>query len=126
MGAGSASTDAELDRLLREMDPATSAVLDDPELRDLVWPAIRSDYDLTHAYGPDILPPLDCDVLALGGEEDDWVDNDMLTAWGDCTTAAFERRLFPGGHFYFQDRESEVLRVLSDSLAPAALERSTP
>jgi len=75
-------------------------ILDTPELLDLYLPILRADLTLleTHRYAPQ--PPLDCPIAAFAGADDRNVTPEGLAAWGDHTTAAFETRLFDGGHFY--------------------------
>jgi Predicted thioesterase involved in non-ribosomal peptide biosynthesis len=61
----------------------------------------------------------------LTGDNDPYVTIDEARAWQDHTSAAFDLRVLPGGHFFLTDRAPEVLETISEQLgralsAPAA------
>jgi hypothetical protein len=45
-------------------------------------------------------PPLDVEILALGGIDDGAVSPAQLDAWRNHTSRAFSARRVPGGHFF--------------------------
>jgi pyochelin biosynthetic protein PchC len=103
---------------------STSSVLfDHPELRDLVLPAIRNDYQLIEKnYCPHLGRLLNCPVTALLGCSDSEATVEEMQGWRACTHHNFELRMFPGGHFYLVSYRREVvdeivrcLRVSSNS-----------
>lgn len=112
-------SDEELAVMLGRMDPTTIEVLTHPELRELVWPSIRSDYDITCSYGGHDAPQLDIPILALGGRSDAWVDGASMVAWERATTAGFSSRLFDGDHFFLHDNP-EVLALMNDFVCAQA------
>jgi len=106
-------------------------ILETPELLELYLPILRADLTLleTHRYAPQ--PPLDCPIAAFAGADDRNVTPEGLAAWGDHTTAAFETRLFDGGHFYLTGPSRQaLLQLIADRLAavPDSIEpaRETP
>ncbi|AKN71973.1 MULTISPECIES: thioesterase II family protein [Streptomyces] len=84
-------------------------LLRDPELRELVLPPIRADYELLDAYvaGPKA-PALSIPITAYYGEADPGPSAEDVRAWSELTTAPFEARSFTGGHFFLVDHEAEV------------------
>jgi medium-chain acyl-[acyl-carrier-protein] hydrolase len=93
-------------------------ILETPELLELYLPILRADLTLleTHRYAPQL--PLDCPIAAFAGADDRNVTPEGLAAWGDHTTAAFETRLFPGGHFYLTGPSRQaLLQLIADRLA---------
>ena len=105
--------------MLCDMDPDTGEVLNDPELRELVWPAIRADHDATNRYHGHRLPRLDIPIVALGGHGDDRVDPKALSFWRECTDAEFRISLFEGGHFYYRDDLERFLSIVSTHVSGA-------
>lgn len=115
--------DAELERLIISLDSRNRDVLEHPELRDLVWPSIRGDFEATSAYRPtDSM--LRCALVALGGVSDTRVVVDDISAWRESTTGEFRVRLYDGGHFYFADETETFLSELRDTLFGAVAMRS--
>ncbi|SHG51820.1 thioesterase II family protein [Streptoalloteichus hindustanus] len=109
--------DAELVAELRALDPERSAVLDDPDLRDLVLPAIRADYEVVGTYLPREVEPVRSPVVGYTGEDDPRVTAEEMAEWAEVTTAGFAGRVFPGGHFYLTGQERAVVADVVDRWA---------
>jgi medium-chain acyl-[acyl-carrier-protein] hydrolase len=92
--------DQFVNRLRQRFDGIPPAVRDNPELLALVLPMLRADVRLVETYQYQPEPPLDVEVLALGGTEDPSVSAAELAGWRKHTTAKFSVRLLPGGHFF--------------------------
>ena len=116
---GRRKSDEELAAMLCDMDPANGEVLGDPELCELVWPAIRADHDATNRYHGHRLPRLDVPIAALGGSSDDHANPESLNLWKECTEAGFRTRLFGGGHFYYREDLESFLAVISAYVSDA-------
>lgn len=101
-------SDDELRAQLRELGGTPDEVLREPELMALILPVLRADLAI-NASPIDDEPPLPCPITALGGIGDRAVSPDGLEAWRDQTTAAFEREMFAGGHFFPWSAQAEVL-----------------
>lgn len=108
--------DAELCAWLRRLGGMPDELFEEPELLAYVLPILRADITVNEARFADE-PPLDCPITALGGISDERVPIDFLDAWQDQTTAAFEREIFAGGHFFLQTARADVLGSLSRRLA---------
>lgn len=94
---------------------APKEVLEHTELMRLMLPTIRADFKVCETYNYVPEEPLDCPISAYGGLEDFEVKQERLEAWRDETLPAFNLRMFPGGHFYFQKSEHSILQsILKD------------
>jgi medium-chain acyl-[acyl-carrier-protein] hydrolase len=96
--------DAALDAELRAFGGTPAAVLENPELMDLVRPVLRADFQLCETYVLQTGEPLDVPLVALGGAEDPEARRDELEAWAEHTRAPFRLRIFPGRHFYLHEQ----------------------
>ncbi|TXS34638.1 thioesterase II family protein [Streptomyces sp. OR43] len=121
-GAERLDTDAALLAKVRSLGGTVPAVLDDPDLLDLVLPALRGDYAALAAYVPSTGAVLACPVVALTGDSDPEAPIADVRAWRDHTTGPFELRVFPGGHFFLGDHLPAVadLAASLSATAPAA------
>ncbi len=108
--------DDQLAEVMRSNGATDARLLEDPELRAMVLPAVRSDYRAieTYRYAPG--PDLSCPVTALIGDDDPAVSPGDATAWARHTTGPFELRVFSGGHFYLADHAREIAGLISDRL----------
>ncbi|MET8981428.1 alpha/beta fold hydrolase [Streptomyces sp. NPDC004539] len=103
------------DRLVEEvllLGGTERAVLDDPDLRDMILPALRADYRALHAYTPDPEARLRCPVRALVGDRDPLVPVADARRWEDHTTGRFRLGVLPGGHFYLNPRLTDVADIV--------------
>lgn len=96
------------------------AILEMPELLELLLPALRADITLLERYQYTAEPPLDVPFTVFHGTEDDSLLPEEIQAWREVTTGACEFRGFPGGHFYFHDQGREFLQELAARLDPLA------
>ena len=123
--------DQFVDELGRQFDGIPPAVRDNAELLELVLPALRADIQMVETYQYQEEPPLDVDILALGGTDDPAVSASQLAAWRRQTSGKFSARLLPGGHFFLfrppaargpgdgseTDTVSPALRIVVQQLA---------
>jgi surfactin synthase thioesterase subunit len=115
--------DAALAEQIAWLGGTAKELLDDPEMRALLLPMIRSDYRASETYRP--RPgrgPLECSLIALGGDADPVAPLDGLQAWSRHTTGPFRLELLPGGHFYLQDHWAaiaDVVRACARPVTPA-------
>ncbi|MFR9749525.1 thioesterase II family protein [Nocardia sp. 004] len=105
----------ELERLAN--DPASVRILrDEPELAEIVLPAVRNDYQAVETYRHQAGAPLQCDVFALLGRSDPTTTPEQIREWCHHTTGRFEVFLFDGGHFYLDERGREIAQVITPKL----------
>jgi medium-chain acyl-[acyl-carrier-protein] hydrolase len=109
--------DAEFIEELRSFNGTPKAVLDNPELMEVFMPLLRSDIGLDETYVYDHEAPLDCPVTAFGGLEDEEVSREELAAWHDQTRSRFNIQMFPGDHFFLNDKDSNgLLEIISKDI----------
>lgn len=120
VAGGAAAVMADAVRL----DPSCRPVFDDPDLRDLVLPALLADYAAVEAYRRADVQPLGCPVVSYAGADDPVAPPVDVMGWGDWSAVTADRqggagsrlavrrhRTFAGGHFF----------VTTDAAVPADL-----
>jgi medium-chain acyl-[acyl-carrier-protein] hydrolase len=109
----------------RRYDGIPGAVLDNPELVQLLLPCLRADFTLVETYRPVDEPPLACPISCYGGLDDHHVSREDLEAWRGQTSSAFTLRMFPGDHFFLHSSESSLRRAICEELPGAWAENRT-
>jgi surfactin synthase thioesterase subunit len=51
--------------------------------------------------------------VALVGDADPKVPIDLVRPWADYTTAGFDLKVFPGGHFYLVEHQEAVVAAIA-------------
>jgi len=113
-------TDEGLVAELLMLDGTDAELLADPDVLQMILPAIRSDYQAVETYRYRPRPKLLCPVVALTGDSDPRVDLDEARAWADHTSNSFDLRVFPGGHFYLSAQQTAVVELVQQRLLPPA------
>ncbi len=111
-GWGWVGDDAALVARVRALGGTDAAFLDDPELRELVLPALRGDYRALATYRGTPGRPLSCPVLALAADGDPEAPVRQVEAWQGHTSGDFRLRVFEGGHFYLSSRVEELAGLI--------------
>jgi surfactin synthase thioesterase subunit len=91
-------------------------ILSEPDLLEMVLPALRADYELAENYRPLPGGRLDCPVVAYVGADDPEVDYEQVLAWREVTTGEFSTRVFRGDHFYLRRGRPDVLDAVRDDV----------
>ncbi|HLV72960.1 MAG TPA: alpha/beta fold hydrolase [Vulgatibacteraceae bacterium] len=122
---GDRVADKDDDELVAEMvklGGSDAEALRDPELRELVLPYVRNDFRLIEGYahraaGTRLAVP----VTAIIGDDDPHVTEEQAARWAEVTDGRFALRTLPGGHFYLNDRQRDVIAEVQRTLeVPAA------
>ncbi|HWG92361.1 MAG TPA: alpha/beta fold hydrolase [Candidatus Thermoplasmatota archaeon] len=116
---GNASDEALLQELGR-LGGTPPEVLAHPDLLALVKPIFRADLTACETYRYVPGAGLDCSLVAYGGLADPDAPPASLEGWREHTRGEFTRRLFPGGHFFLQSSERDVLNALLMDVARVA------
>ncbi|UYM03652.1 thioesterase II family protein [Solicola gregarius] len=98
-------------------------VLADPELRELVLPALRADFDYVDSYRYEPEPPLPVLLHAFGGDDDPEAGPGKVQAWRSQSIGPFRCTILRGDHFFVTEHRDEVIRQVAGSLE-GALETS--
>jgi surfactin synthase thioesterase subunit len=117
---GTAGVAAEM----RRLSGTSALLLDDQELADMVLPATRSDYKAIETYRYQPGPALSCAILALAGEDDPLTTKAEVEDWAQHTNGGFDLEIYPGGHFYLNDRLAEIIKRISDYLISLRADRT--
>jgi surfactin synthase thioesterase subunit len=92
-----------LTALERRYGPIAPDVSGSPELMRLLLPALRADIQMVETYRYSQEPPLDTEILAMGGSDDAAISPAHLEGWRRHAARACSVRLLPGGHFFLFD-----------------------
>ncbi|MDT0343922.1 thioesterase II family protein [Streptomyces litchfieldiae] len=93
--------------------------LNNPELRELILPALRADVEMHEQYRPRDAAPIAVDITALRGITDELVGAEELSGWSAATATDFRRVELPGGHMYLTDSGRGVLELVAATGARA-------
>ncbi|MFJ4950440.1 thioesterase II family protein [Streptomyces sp. NPDC088760] len=113
---GIAADDAEIVAELRALGGTAAVVLDDPDLMALVLPAVRADYRALRGYTWAPGPPLRCRISALVGDSDPVATAEAAAGWSAYSVAGADVTEFRGGHFYLEERLTEVAALIDATL----------
>jgi surfactin synthase thioesterase subunit/NADP-dependent 3-hydroxy acid dehydrogenase YdfG len=96
---------------------ATESLLGDPELRRLLLPVIRAEFEMSSKYRYVAEAPWDVPVTCLTGTRDAYVSPENARAWSRFTTRRFQLFMVDTEHFLIVDDDHFVIRVLNRELA---------
>jgi pyochelin biosynthesis protein PchC len=108
--------DAGLLAELRRGGATDPRVLDDEDLRAAILPMARSDYKAIETYACAPGAQLDCPITVLVGDCDPQVTIDEAAAWGEHSAGGSDLHVFPGGHFYLEACQEDVIATISATL----------
>ncbi|MFF4443546.1 thioesterase II family protein [Streptomyces sp. NPDC001502] len=94
----------------------SDGVRQDPELLQLVLPAIRGDLRALAEYRVDAGAVVGCPVTVFVADGDPDVPLAEAGAWGAHTTADADVHVFEGDHFYFSGNPPKFLELLQDAV----------
>jgi pyochelin biosynthetic protein PchC len=109
--------DAGIMAELRRADGTDAQMFDDPDVVEMIMPALRNDYRAIETYKYLPGPPLTCAIHAMVGAGDPKVSAGEMRAWAEHTTGPFTFTSYSGGHFYLTHHMPEILNQISAHLA---------
>jgi surfactin synthase thioesterase subunit len=101
---------------LRRLGATPQAVIEQPEMRELILANLRSDYRAVARYRARPGRRLTCPIVALVGDGDPDVDPDDMRSWADVTTGPMTFCKLPGDHFYLIAQRDAVLNIVAAHL----------
>lgn len=108
---------AEVNRRYGSIPPE---LLSQPDVTELLLPALRADMVAieTHIHTPG--EPLTCPISSFGGDADPFTSPSELQAWQQHARLPIRTRLFTGGHFYFNEPPvlAELIAEVRSTLQP--------
>lgn len=108
----------EFKRELDRLNGTPAEVLEQPELMELLSPALRADFQLIETWCYQPQPPINIPIAAFGGIEDVEVSFSDLDAWSQQTDSVFSVQMFRGDHFFLNSDKEELLTRIQYLLAP--------
>jgi len=96
---------------------ATESFLNDPELRRLVLPVTRADFEMGSKYRYEAEAPWDVPITCLTGIRDVYVSPENARSWSRFTKRRFQLFMVDTEHFLVVDDDQFVIRVLNRELA---------
>lgn len=109
-----------VDEIKRRYGGIPQAVLDTPDLLQLVLPCLRADFTVFETYQYLDGPRLEVPISAFGGTTDGYVKREALAEWAAQTSQPFSLRMLPGDHFYLQNDRAAVLASIASALSGRA------
>ncbi|WP_018540706.1 alpha/beta fold hydrolase [Streptomyces sp. MspMP-M5] len=107
---------AEIIEEMRALGGTAPALLRDPDLLELVLPALRADSRLAESYVPRAGTAVPCPLTVLTGTTDPRVSSADAAAWRAHTTGPCTVHEVTGGHFFFEQQRPHVLALIRDAL----------
>jgi medium-chain acyl-[acyl-carrier-protein] hydrolase len=95
------SHDAFVD-CLRALGGTPDAVLNHPELLEMLIPIMRADFEINESYCYTPAAPLDYPISCFRGTQDHLFSYEDAAAWAKETQATFHLHSLPGKHFFIQ------------------------
>lgn len=111
--------DKEFKQNIIDMGGIEPIILEHDSFLNIILPKIRNDLKLCETYGNKNIIKLPVDLDIYHARDDHMVSTEQIQLWKDYTTKEACVHYFEGGHFYYQERKSEFLKVLSTSLNDA-------
>jgi surfactin synthase thioesterase subunit len=98
---------------------ATGAFLSDPELRRLMLPVIRAEFEMSSRYRHAPEPAWDVPLTCLTGLRDPYVSAENARSWARFTRRRFQLLMVDTEHFLVVDDNEAVIDVVNRELATA-------
>ncbi|MBC3989544.1 thioesterase [Streptomyces sp. AC563] len=105
---------------LRRLGGTSEELLADPEMRELLLPAIRADYQIVGTYAPDLDARVSCPIEAFTGDADPEATPDTVADWASATGGDFSLTVLPGDHFFLWPQGERMVAALGASALPAS------
>lgn len=91
-------------------------LLAQPRILAIFLPALRADFALMEGYLCEERAPIDVPITGFRGLADDTVQRSEVVAWQEHTSAPFQLRQVPGGHFFLREDPELVCDAIAGAL----------
>lgn len=110
-------SDDELCAELARLVPGREDVLAHPEVRTLLLPAVRADYQVNETYLANPALPLNCPITAFCADADTETTMAEVQGWRQLTRGRYHAVVLAGDHFYLNPQRAVVVETIRRSLA---------
>jgi len=94
---------------LKQYDGIAPAIVANSELMGIYLPILKADFSILSSYHYTQKAPLPCPITAFAGLSDPKISAEEIAEWQDHTTGGYNSHFFPGGHFFINESQSEML-----------------
>jgi surfactin synthase thioesterase subunit len=91
--------------------------LADPDLRELLLPALRGDIAVDETYRPGHAEPAAFPIVSVRGAGDELVSAAAAARWAEVTAAGWRSEELPGGHMYLVEQWQPLVALMESALA---------
>jgi len=99
-------------------------VLTQPELLQLILPALRADITICETYNFQEEEPFSFPITAFAGLYDPYVNETELKSWQSHTTSSFSWHFYPGDHFFIHSFEEKIVQEIESRLSSSQKQHS--
>ncbi|KVG80195.1 hypothetical protein WJ61_13180 [Burkholderia ubonensis] len=108
--------DAALWAEVERLGGTSALVLDSAEMRAMIAPTLRADFEMAETYHYRAAAPLDCPITVFGGARDTIVSRDELDGWRMHSSVGCDVTIIDGGHYLLDSAADELTRLIATSL----------
>lgn len=99
---------------LAELGGMDAEVIADDDIMAMVIPLVRLEFRMWEEYELDAGARVSSSIVALTGDADSRSPVPAAAGWSARTSAAFDTKVYPGGHFYHFDHLDEVVAFVAE------------
>lgn len=114
-------SDPELLQHIKEMEGTPKQIIENKEFMDLLLPILRADYKVIETYQLPSRQKLRCSASVFYGDSDVALLKNDLASWEALFSGCVDEMKFNGGHFYFENGFSELVRQINLKVKRAML-----
>jgi acyl transferase domain-containing protein/surfactin synthase thioesterase subunit/acyl carrier protein len=105
----------------------TKALLNDEEMRELMLPTLRADFEAVANYSRDFSSSkvLDIPMTAFAGKQDIFTPPNAMLEWRKYTTSSFQFWMIDIHHYFVETHQPLLLKVISHTLSKHILPENT-
>lgn len=108
--------DNDLLKIVNGLGGIPKEVMVEHELVSLVVAALRSDFSMLQSYFPKETKPFQIPFLVYYGLKDTLTKSNTIDEWSKYTSSIYDKRQFPGGHFFINECRNNMLAALKYDL----------
>ncbi|CCK26516.1 hypothetical protein BN159_2137 [Streptomyces davaonensis JCM 4913] len=101
-------------------------ILAEPDLIDVLLPALRADFGVCERYRYQPDEPLDVPLIVFGSTQDPMSSMEGLSGWRTESTRPVRVRQYPGGHFYLLEHATAVVGAVVDEIRALPADGTAP